>query len=214
MTGNKKKSIIRVKDFRKAAKSLVKIGQMAFKRNWVPATSGNFSIRIAENCIAITVSGKHKGELDIDDIMPVDCSGNSLDGRKPSAETPIHTVLYSFDPEIKCILHTHSLYATMLSKNTGSKLILDDYELLKAFRGIQTHATNLTVPVFPNDQDTIRLAKKVELYLSGMDKCFGFLIEGHGLYTWGTDAEDAKRHMEAFEFLFECEILKMKAGLK
>ena len=33
----------------------------------------------------------------------------------------------------------------------------------------------------------------------------GYLIAGHGLYTWGRTVDDALRHVEAFEFLFECE---------
>ncbi|MDH5655503.1 MAG: methylthioribulose 1-phosphate dehydratase [Spirochaetia bacterium] len=214
MSSKTRKIPCKGKDFKKAAESLVKAGHMSHKKGWVPATSGNFSIKVSDECIAITVSGKHKGKLEKNDIMPVDASGKSLDGRKPSAETPIHTMIYMLYPEIRCILHTHSIFATMLSKYTGRELVLDDYELLKAFQGIQTHATALKVPVFINDQDTKRLAEIVREQLSGTELCFGFLIEGHGLYTWGTDIEDTERHLEAFEFLFECEILKMKAGLK
>ena len=106
--------------------------------------------------------------------MPVDSSGNSLDGRKSSAETPVHTLLYAHDPKIRCVLHTHSIYATMLSKNIGSKLKLDDYELLKAFRGIATHQTRIIVPVFPNDQDIKKLAEKVIALISDCGPCFGF----------------------------------------
>jgi ribulose-5-phosphate 4-epimerase/fuculose-1-phosphate aldolase len=38
----------------------------------------------------------------------------------------------------------------------------------------------------------------------------GYLIAGHGLYAWGASVDDALRHVEAFECLFECEVLERK----
>ena len=32
---------------------------------------------------------------------------------------------------------------------------------------------------------------------------YGFLLAGHGLYTWGKTIAEAKRHIEVLEFLFE-----------
>jgi methylthioribulose-1-phosphate dehydratase len=31
----------------------------------------------------------------------------------------------------------------------------------------------------------------------------GFLLRGHGLYTWGASLQEAKRHVEILEFLME-----------
>jgi methylthioribulose-1-phosphate dehydratase len=31
----------------------------------------------------------------------------------------------------------------------------------------------------------------------------GFLLAKHGLYTWGRDLAEARRHIEIHEFLFE-----------
>jgi methylthioribulose-1-phosphate dehydratase len=33
----------------------------------------------------------------------------------------------------------------------------------------------------------------------------GFLLRRHGLYAWGKDLDEARRHLEIFEFLFEVE---------
>jgi methylthioribulose-1-phosphate dehydratase len=38
-----------------------------------------------------------------------------------------------------------------------------------------------------------------------MPEMQGYLIAGHGLYTWGKSFEIAKRHLEVLEFLLECE---------
>ena len=62
------------------------------------------------------------------------------------------------------------------------------------------------MPVFDNDQDIARLAEKVDARLANLQDVPGYLIRGHGFYTWGNSMEDALRHVEAFEFLFECEL--------
>ncbi|MET1163044.1 MAG: class II aldolase/adducin family protein, partial [Pseudoxanthomonas sp.] len=41
-----------------------------------------------------------------------------------------------------------------------------------------------------------------------------YLIDGHGLYAWGRDMAEARRHLEAFEFLFHCELELRKLGCR
>lgn len=193
-------------EFYAAAETLCQAGRFIDGKGWVPATSGNLSARLSDGAIAITTSGKHKGQLQPEDIMLIDAEANSLDGKKPSAETGLHTSLYKLFPEIKAVLHPHPLNSVLISKLYGDKVILEDYELLKAFAGIGTHASRITVPVFPNDQDIPRLAAVVEAYLAKVDDCYGYIIAGHGLYTWGASVAEALRHLEALDYLFECEL--------
>jgi methylthioribulose-1-phosphate dehydratase len=192
--------------FPQAAAALVEIGREAHGRGWLPATSGNLSCRIDADSLAITVSSRHKGRLTIADIMRVDLDGRALDPRRPSAETLLHCQLYRRFPGVGAVLHTHSVNATVLSRMVGEALSLNDLELLKAFQGIDTHEVDLALPVFANDQDMTRLADRVEGYLETAPALPGYLIAGHGLYSWGGSVEDAARHLEAFEFLFECEM--------
>jgi methylthioribulose-1-phosphate dehydratase len=84
-------------------------------------------------------------------------------------------------------------------------LRLEGYELLKAFAGNQTHEMAIDVPVLPNTQDMPALAAQVEDLLD-RQSLWGYLIDGHGLYAWGRDMAEARRHLEAFEFLFNCEL--------
>lgn len=190
------------------AHDLLEAGRYIDGRGWVPATSGNFSARLDTERIAITVSGRHKGRLTADDFMVVDLAGNPLTtGKRPSAETLLHTQLYAHDPAIGAVLHTHSRNATVLSRRLGSDdLVLEGYELLKAFPGVTTHEIRVTVPVYPNEQDIPRLAGQVQAELDSGEPLYGYLIAGHGLYTWGATVEETLRHIEAFEFLFECEL--------
>ena len=194
-------------EFQQAASELIEVGRQLYQRGMVPATSGNFSCRLGDGTLAITVSGRHKGHLTPNDIMLASREGQSLDGNKPSAETLLHVQLYRRFPEIRCVLHPHSVNATLLSRAAAGDLVLRDYELLKAFPGIDSHECRVSVPVFANDQDISRLAGNVENWMDNHDEIpHGYLIAGHGFYTWGQSVADAMRHVEAFEFLFECEL--------
>jgi methylthioribulose-1-phosphate dehydratase len=196
------------------AQEIIDAGRFLYGRGWSPATSSNYSTRLSRTEALLTVSGKHKGQLGLDDVLATDLSGNSLEpGKKPSAETLLHTQLYSWRPDIGAVLHTHSVNATVLSRLTPQAFIeFEDYELQKAFSGVSTHESLVRVPIFDNDQDIARLAAKVQPWLDAHPDCVGYLIRGHGLYTWGARMSDALRQIEAFEFLFECE-LKMRSVL-
>jgi methylthioribulose-1-phosphate dehydratase len=193
-------------EFAARADELIAAGRHLFERGWVPATSGNFSARLADGRLLLTVSGRHKGKLTRHDLLLADADGNSLDGRRPSAETRLHVQIYQRFPLARCVLHPHTVNATLLSRLHTDRLVLQDYELLKAFPGVDTHECSVTVPIFPNDQDIGRLARTVDAYMAGHDAVHGYLIAGHGFYTWGSTVEDALRHVEAFEFLFDCEM--------
>jgi len=177
-------------------------------RGWVPATSGNFSHRLDKQHAAITVSGRDKGRLLESDIMVVDENGQAVGSdHRPSAETLLHTQLYSRFPQVNCVLHTHSPTQTIASRLYAAQgyVLLHDYEMLKALNGYTTHATAFKLPVFANTQDMNVLAAQVN---AALDKgpMWGYLIAGHGLYAWGEDMAQARRHLEAFDFMLECEL--------
>lgn len=193
-------------DFAQKARELIEAGRFIHAKGWVPATSGNFSARLPDGRIAITASGRHKGLLTESDILLIDATGSSLDGRKPSAETLLHTALYRRYPGVGAVLHPHSPGAVLLSRLCSDHVILTNYELLKALPGITTHQTRVLIPVFENDQDIARLAAVVDDYIDRHGPIHAYIIAGHGFYTWGATVNDALRHVEALEFLFDLEI--------
>ena len=175
---------------------------------WTPATSSNFSQRLDARHAAITVSGRDKGRLNRDDIMVVDFDGHAVGSdHRPSAETLLHTQLYRRFPDIGCVLHTHSHNQTVASWLYGAagRMQLEGYELLKAFAGNHTHEAAVDLPVLPNTQDMPALAAQVERLLDA-GQLWGYLIDGHGLYAWGRTMAEARRHLDAFEFLIGCEL--------
>lgn len=173
-----------------------------------PATSSNFSMRLDDHHAVITVSGRDKGKLTPEDFLVVDFDGLPVaTDKRPSAETLLHTQLYRRFPEIGCVLHTHSRQQTVASRFFAPQghIRLEGYELLKAFRGNATHEMAIDLPVLPNNQDIPVLAAQVEALLDA-GPLWGYLIDGHGLYAWGVDMAEARRHLEAFEFLITCEL--------
>ena len=178
-----------------------------YTRGWVPATSGNFSVREGER-IFVTMSGLDKGELTREGLLEVDLEGRVIGSdRKPSAETSLHLVLYKARPEAKAILHVHTVWNTILSGMHADKghVALTDYEILKGLDGVRSHEHVERVPILKNSQNYEELCDGLRTALHMHPAAHGVLLSRHGLYTWGESVAGARRHLEALEFLFEVE---------
>ena len=183
------------------------------ERGWCRATSGNFSARIDSGHSLITQSGKQKSRMSANDLMICRFDGTPVDDAcRPSAETPLHHCLYQLDDGIGAVLHTHSVAATLLSRHAHGPIAVTGFEMQKALAGIASHEAQVSIAVFDNNQDMDALARQVQDAFDSF-AVPGFLIAGHGLYAWGRDLEEAERHIEGFEFLFECLWQERLAGL-
>jgi len=183
-------------------------------RGWVPATSGNFSVR-TNGHIFVTSTGLDKGTLTPADLLEIDLDGRVIAGLgRPSAETDLHTVIYRDRPEARAILHVHSIWNTLLSGRFAAQgyLALEGYELLKGLSGVKTHAHLEQVPILENTQDYAALSAALERALETHPRAHGILLSRHGLYTWGNSVAEARRHLEALEFLFEVEGRRLYAA--
>jgi methylthioribulose-1-phosphate dehydratase len=192
-----------------ALRGVLALAHHAGARNWVPATSGNFSVRIDANDCAITASGGDKGALTSEGVIRADIHG--LAHPRASAEAPLHYLMYRLAPSIGAVAHVHAQAAVLASLAfvREGRVRIEGLELLKAFNGVKTHATHLDVPIFDNDQDMDALAERVQARLKADGLGWGFLLAGHGLYAWGADAQEALRHLDAFDYLFTL-MLKLK----
>lgn len=176
---------------------------------WTPATSSNFSMRLDDRHAAVTVSGRDKGRLGADDIMVVDFDNRPVATEaRPSAETALHTQIYRRFPTVGAVLHTHSRAQSVASRLfAGAGTVrFEGWELQKAISGYSTHESVLDLPVFPNTQDMAELVARIDAWLDAGKPLHGYLIDGHGIYAWGIDMAEARRHLEAFEFLLNCEL--------
>jgi methylthioribulose-1-phosphate dehydratase len=162
----------------------------------------------ASGQIVISRSGLDKGQITTADLLELDAHGRVLHGDgKPSAETALHLVIYRDRPKAHAIAHVHTIWNTLLSARCAAAggLTIENYELLKALSGVTTHAHRERVPVIANSQDYAALADELTAVLKQNPAVHGVLLSAHGLYTWGTSVAEARRHLEALEFLFEVE---------
>lgn len=194
--------------FGEVASRLAGVGRRFYARGWALGTSGNFSAVVARDpfCLAVTASAVHKGELRPSDILL--CDGNAVAiGRKkgrPSAEARLHVEI-ARRRGAGAILHTHSVWTTILSDlySADGGFAVEGYEMLKGLTGVTSHEHREWIPIVANEQDMTRLARQVAATLDRNPAAHAFVIERHGLYTWGATLEEAERQVEILEFLFE-----------
>ncbi len=193
--------------FQQISAELAALGRLFYQRGWVLGTSGNFSAVVSDGPLrlAITSTGLDKGALVAGDCLEIDGEARVLRGEgKPSAETGLHLAIVR-TREAGAVLHTHSLWSTLLSEAyaaTGA-LTIEGFEMLKGLEGVHTHEHRETLPILENSQDIQALAAEVEEKLGVSPHLHGFLLRRHGLYTWGRTLAEAKRHVEILEFLLE-----------
>lgn len=195
-------------NFSETAASLAAIAADFHLRGWVLGTSGNLSAVMSSEPLqlAITPSGADKGMLQVDQILLIDehASVLSAHGGKPSDESPLH-IRIAKELSAGAVMHTHSTWSTMLSDihfgDGGLKI--EGYEMLKGLAGVTTHEHREWLPILENSQDMLTLADRVARTLEQHPNAHGFLLRRHGLYAWGANLAEAKRHIEILEFLLE-----------
>jgi methylthioribulose-1-phosphate dehydratase len=194
--------------FKELAPQLAEVGRRFYSRGWCSGTSGNFSAVVTREplSLAMTASGVEKGALSTDQILLIDEQGMVLDGSelKPSDESPLH-LMVARELGAGAVLHTHSVWSTILSDlyGTEGRMSIEGYEMLKGLSNVKTHEHREWLPIIDNSQDMLALAETVTNRLRQDPPVHGFLLRRHGLYTWGANLNEACRHVEIFEFLFE-----------
>lgn len=177
-----------------------------------PATSGNYSLRskTAPEIALVSESGIDKSKFTEENFLPLYYQTRLMhedfinSGRKSSDETDIHLTIYQIT-KANCVLHSHIvdalLFADLFPQQSFAKLT--NLELLKGFKNIKTHEVEIHVPIFDNTQDIKNLAEVIKPAILSQPNNYGLLLRGHGIYVWGESVEEAKRHLEVFEYLFK-----------
>ncbi|MCU1264390.1 MAG: mtnB 1 [Acidobacteria bacterium] len=193
--------------FDELASLLSEIGRSFYARGWVLGTSGNFSAVVSRNPLrlAITSSGVDKSQLAADHILQVNAEGKAVAGvGHPSAETLLHLMVVNA-LGARAVLHTHSVWSNIVSDIQAREggVRIEGFEMLKGLAGVSTHDYGEWIPIIENSQDMVALSESIAQKLNEQPRPHGFLLRRHGLYTWGRDVAEAKRHVEILEFLLE-----------
>jgi methylthioribulose-1-phosphate dehydratase len=185
---------------------LVSVAQKLHTKGWLTGTSGNLSAVVERDPLqlAITPSGADKGELLPPQILSIDEDCQNLKGShgKPSDESPLHVAIVKAR-DAGAVIHTHSVWSTLLSEVDEDGIEIEGFEMLKGLYGVTTHEHKEWIPIIDNSQDILLLAEKMEGVLAAHPPAHAVLLRRHGLYTWGRSLKEARRHVEILEFLFE-----------
>lgn len=189
------------------AVSLAEAARGFYHRGWALGTGGNFSAVVSQDPLRlmITASGNDKGRLTTDQFVQVDGDGKIIAGEgRSSDETKLHLTIVHQRPAM-AVMHTHSVWGTTLSTLSinDSGIEIAGYEMLKGLAGVGTHEHREWLPILDNSQNMDELARELEELLGHRQDAHGFLLRGHGLYTWGKSVDEARRHVEILEFLLE-----------
>jgi methylthioribulose-1-phosphate dehydratase len=192
--------------FAEIASELAAIAKSFHARGWLLGTSGNLSavVQRAPLRLAMSPSGVDKGELTAQQLLSIDENAQVVndDGGKPSDESLLHIRIIK-ERGASAVLHTHSVWNTILSDLYEDGVKIEGYEMLKGLQGVRTHQHSEWLPIIENSQDMSALAESVALTLNQHKAAHGFLLRRHGLYSWGETLPQAKRHIEILEFLLE-----------
>ena len=172
---------------------VVQAAQQLLRLGLVAATSGNVSLRLEgdekEGLIAITPAGTDYETMTPEDIVIVDYDVDVIEGDAvPSSESLTHVAVYKARSDISAVIHTHSIYASVLAV-AGVPLppILDE---LVAYLGGPVEVAEYG---FPSSED---LGEKA---IQAMGERNAVFIRNHGVLAAGRDMPDALRACELVE---------------
>jgi len=192
---------------------LSEIKEELAERDWFMGTSGNLAIKVQDDPLQfyVTASGKDKRKKTKDDFLLVDGWGNPVGSTsvKPSAETLLHCEIYR-KSNAGCSLHVHTVANNVISELYGDQgqVTFKGQELIKAFDRWEEDA-KWAIPIIPNHAHIPALAEALAPYVD--DDKGAVLIRNHGITAWGKDAFEAKKVLEACEFLFQYQLALMQA---
>ncbi len=86
---------------------IIRVGKRLYSQGLAVAKSGNISAKLDDESILITAGGTFLGSLRPEDIIKVSLSTkNSQEGKHPSSELPLHSLVYKNFPS-KVVVHCH-----------------------------------------------------------------------------------------------------------
>jgi methylthioribulose-1-phosphate dehydratase len=187
---------------------LAEVKEELAARDWFMGTSGNLAIRVSSSPITflVTASGNDKRKKTDNDFLLVDGNGKPVEktNLRPSAETMLHSKIFQ-NSRAGCSLHVHTVPNNVVSELYGDagKITFRNQELIKAFDKWREE-DELTIPIIRNHAHIPDLAEEFSHHVRE-DKG-AVLIRNHGITVWGKNTFEAKKLLEASEFLFQYQL--------
>ena len=146
----------------------------------VAGTWGNVSLRFSSDEIAITPTGTDYMAMKVEDIVIVSLRTGEARGGKPSSELHMHEAVYASRPEIRAVVHTHSMSAsTVAAARREVPPVLDD---LAQIVGPTLRVADYSLP------GSKKMGRAVVRAMAGR---MAALMANHGLVACGRNLQEA-----------------------
>ncbi len=178
----------------KANLDLVKHGLVIF-------TWGNVSaIDREKGLIVVKPSGINYDSMKPEDMVVVDLEGNVIEGNyKPSSDTNTHIILYKNFLNIGGVVHTHSEWATIWAQ-AGQPIPALGTTHADYFYGNIPCTRKLTESEINSDYEKETGNVIIETFQNiDSNKIPGVLVNNHGPFSWGKDAQEAVHNSVVME---------------
>ena len=186
---------------KKLKKKVCKANLELVKHGLVVFTWGNVSaVDREKRLVVIKPSGLSYDKMKPEDMVVVDLDGNIVEGDyKPSSDTATHLVLYKNFSDIGSVVHTHSEWATIWSQ-AGQPVPVLGTTHADYFYGDIPCTRKLTTPEIEGDYEKETGNVIVEKFHSLEPNAIpGVLVNNHGPFAWGKDADDAVHNAVVME---------------
>jgi len=192
-----------------AVAAIIDAGRRLDARGWAMGGAGNYSVRLEDGTLAVTVSGRAQGPSGACRRDARRCCGPiTRMASGPRRKRLAHVAVDRARPVANAVLHTHSgpaVVSTRLDRQ-AQRIGVAGYEMLKALPGFDTHEDEAVLPVLDNDQDMDHLSARAEAALRDDPRAPAFLIRDHGLYAWAASMHEAMSAAEGLEQDLACEL--------
>jgi L-fuculose-phosphate aldolase len=186
-------------DLNGAAEALIEAGRRLGARGLISAGEGNLSLRLDDERLLVTPSGRRKDELERDDLVVVrlghESDARSPSGLRPSSDIAGHLAIHAARPELGAVAHAH-LPAVLALTLAGE---IPDPRALPETALFLSRLPFLTYGVMGSQE----LADRIAAALSEPPEPLAnaVLLERHGAVAVGPDPATAVNRLELVEVL-------------
>ena len=182
-------------------KSVYEANIELLKQGLVIHTWGNVSGRDpGSGLVVIKPSGVGYRAMTPGDMVVVDPEGKVVEGKyKPSTDTPTHLLLYKAYSTVGGIVHTHSTYATAWAQ-AGKGIPPLGTTHADHYYG-EVPCTRILTDKEAGSDYEVNTGKLILETLKGIDPLVvpSVLVNRHGPFCWGLDADEAVYNAVALE---------------
>ena len=198
-----------------AKRAICELGRRFYAQGWVSGTGGGISIRVDDR-VVMAPSGVQKELLAPEDMFLLDLEGRVVE--RPASSTlkvsecrPLFHLAFT-RRDAGAVIHSHSERALLATLLVDDAVTFTHLEMMKGLRGVSYHDTH-AVPVVENTAEERDLESALREAMDAHPKAHAVLVRRHGVYVWGKDWREAKRHAECYDYLFGVTVEMKRLGL-